>query len=556
MEETAMRSRLNPTASAMGSAATRRPLLQWLIACVLITGLMPWAMLSAAAQDSSPAAGAAQVVGELPDISVAGKTGGTLNMGISFDATNFDPAQTQDNMSLWVEMEVFSRLVRVNNVGTDIEGDLAESWDVSEDGTEYTFHLRPDAKFSDGSPVTADDVVFSIERAAADDTLVFWTFEAMKGVEAVDPTTVKVTLNEPAAPFANDIALWGASIVSKASAQAGTADGGLSLVGSGPFMLDSWQKGEQIVLKKNPYYWEKDTDDNQLPYLDQVNLIVLTDDNTRMLKLQAGEIDTALDVPYNQISPLSQDQNLVISATPLYGITTVALHQKKPEFADIKVRQAMNYAIDREAMVQTALFGYGRVACSPINLVWFYTDEYCYTFDLEKAKQLMAESSAPDGFSASLHIAAGDTVSNQLAVMMKDMLAQINVDVAIEPIDPGTQWERRTQGDYDMTMGSGTSDNLDPNSNMLFCCVSDGGANSSYTGWADPEVDAIFRKTQTELDFEKRGEYYDEFQRLVMERGPSLNLLHQVNRYGARATTHNFFLDPTAHWHLEYVWKD
>ncbi len=331
---------------------------------------------------------------------------------------------------------------------------------------------------------------------------------------------------------------------------------GCSLVGSGPFMLDSWQKGEQIVLKKNPYYWEKDAEGNQLPYLDQVNLIVLTDDNTRMLKLQAGEIDTALDVPYNQIAPLSQDPNLVISATPLYGITSVALNQEKPEFADIKVRQAMNYAIDREAMVQTALFGYGRVACSPINLVWFYTDEYCYTFDLEKAKQLMAESSAPDGFSASLHTAAGNTVDNQLAVMMKDMLAQINIDVAIEPIDPGTQWERRTQGDYDMTMGSGTSDNLDPNSNMLFCCVSDGGANSSYTGWADPEVDAIFRKTQTEMDFDKRGEYYDEFQRLVMERGPSINLLHQVNRYGARATTHNFFLDPTAHWHLEYVWKD
>ena len=107
-----------------------------------------------------------------------------------------------------------------------------------------------------------------------------------------------------------------------------------------------------------------------------------------------------------------------------------------------------------------------------------------------------------------------------------------------------------------MTMGSGTSDNLDPNSNMLFCCVSDGGAKSSYTGWEDPEVDAIFRKTQTEMDFDKRGEYYDEFQRLVMERGPSLDLVHQVNRYGARATTHNFFLDPTAHWHLEYVWKE
>src|SRR5215212_7499451 len=314
---------------ARGRVGRRPLLLRLVIAIVLLAGIVPWSTLASVAQDSTPAAGAAQVVGELPDISVAGKTGGTLNMGISFDATIFDPAQTQDNMELWVEMEVFSRLVRFNNVGTDIEGDLAESWDVSEDGTEYTFHLRPDAKFSDGSPVTADDVVFSIERAAADDTLVFWTFEAMKGVEAVDPATVKVTLNGPAAPFANDIALWGASIVSKASAEAGTADGGLSLVGSGPFMLDSWQKGEQIVLKKNPYYWEKDADGNQLPYLDQVNLIVLTDDNTRMLKLQAGEIDTALDVPYNQISPLSQDPNLVISATPLYGITTVALNQKK-----------------------------------------------------------------------------------------------------------------------------------------------------------------------------------------------------------------------------------
>ena len=90
----------------------------------------------------------------------------------------------------------------------------------------------------------------------------------------------------------------------------------------------------------------------------------------------------------------------------------------------------MNYAVDREAMVQTALFGYSRVACSPINLVWFYTDEYCYTYDLERAKQLMAESTAPDGFSASLMVTAGDTVANQLAVMLKDMLAQINVVAA------------------------------------------------------------------------------------------------------------------------------
>jgi peptide/nickel transport system substrate-binding protein len=525
------------------------------VAFILLIALVPWGVLTARAQESTPSAGAAQVIGELPDISVAEKMGGTLNLGIDFDAATFDPAMTQNNMELWVEMDVFSRLVRVNNVGTDIEGELAESWDISEDGTEYVFHLRPDAKFSDGTPVTADDVVFSIERASADDALVNWTFEAVDTVEAVDPQTVKITLTGPAAPFANDIALWGASIVSKASAEEAD-ESGLGLIGSGPFILDSWAKGEQIVLKKNPYYWEKDAAGNQLPYLDQVNLVLLTDDNTRMLKLQAGEIDAALNVPYNQIEPLSQDPNLRISATPLYGITSVAMNQKTPELADVKVRQAMNYALDREAMVQVALFGYGRVACSPINLVWFYTDEYCYPFDLEKAKALMAESSAPDGFPVSLMVASGNVVDNQLAVMMKDLLAQINIDVTIEPIDSAAQWERRTKQDFDMTMGSGTSDNLDPNSNMLFCCVSDGGALSSYTGWVDPEVDAIFRQTQTEMDFDKRGELYDEFQRLVMERGPSLYLVHQVNRYGARATTHNFFLDPTAHWHLETVWME
>ena len=175
-------------AKTAGGRVGRRPLLlRFVIAIVLLVGIVPWSTLATVAQDSTPAAGAAQVVGELPEISVAGKTGGTLNMGIDFDAVTFDPAQTQNNMELWVEMEVFSRLVRVNNVGTDIEGDLAESWDVSDDGSVYTFHLRPDAKFSDGSPVTADDVVFSIKRAAAEDSLVFWTFEAMKDIEAVDP---------------------------------------------------------------------------------------------------------------------------------------------------------------------------------------------------------------------------------------------------------------------------------------------------------------------------------------------------------------------------------
>ena len=101
-----------------------------------------------------------------------------------------------------------------------------------------------------------------------------------------------------------------------------------------------------------------------------------------------------------------------------------------------------------------------------------------------------------------------------------------------------------------------TSDNLDPDTNLLYCCVSDGGANSYYTGWKDADVDALYRQSQVEMDFAKRNQILDEFQKLVMERGPFIEVVNPPNAYASRKTTHNFFMDPTAHWHLEYVWKE
>ena len=181
--------------------------------------------------------------------------------------------------------------------------------------------------------------------------------------------TVKITLNGPAAPFANDMALWGASIVSKAAAEAADADWRTEPIGSGPFMLDSWQKGEQIALKKNPHYWEKDADGQPAP-------VPRSGQPDRPQRRQHPHAQAAggrdrrgagrAVQPDRAAEPGPEPghrRRLRSTASP-----TSALNQTKPEFTDIKIRQAMNYAIDREAMVQTALFGYGRVACSPINL--------------------------------------------------------------------------------------------------------------------------------------------------------------------------------------------
>jgi peptide/nickel transport system substrate-binding protein len=545
-----------PITPALGSISTvRRKLSLVFTIVIVVVGLLLGTILPSLAQVATPTPGGAAITGESIELSIPTKLGGTFNFGISSDVGTFDPIQPMSNMSLWTVMELYSRLVRVDKLGQNVEGELAERWDMSPDGTVWTFHLRPDAKFFNGDPMTAEDVVYSFQRAMGPDSANAWVFDGVKSVKMIDPQTVQITVGRPAAAFLNSMTLWGASIVSKKAVEGGT-NPATDPVGSGPFSLASWKPGEQVTLQKNPNYWEKDEAGNQLPYVDQVNLIVLSEDNTRMLKLQAGEIDAAMDVPYNQIDTLRQNPDLNVVPAPLYGLVNIGLNQKKPELTDINIRQAMNYAIDREAIVQTALFGSGRVACSPINLTWFYTDKYCYTFDLDKAKQLMAASSAPNGFQVTLNVAAGAAVDNQIAVMIKDMLGQINIDVVVEPIDPTAQFDRFVQGDYEMTMLTQTSDNLDPDTNLLYCCVSDGGANSYYTGWKDPEVDKLYRASQVELDFAKRNQILDEFQRLVMERGPFIEVINPTNRYASRKTTHNFFMDPTAHWHLEYVWKE
>ncbi len=169
----------------------------------------------------------------------------------------------------------------------------------------------------------------------------------------------------------------------------------------------------------------------------------------------------------------------------------------------------------------------------------------------------MAESSAPDGFPVTLTVAAGAAVDNQIAVMIKDMLAQINIDVTLEPTDPTAQFDRFVKGDFEMTLWNQTSDNLDPDTNLLYCCVSDGGANSYYTGWKDPEVDALYRAIAGRRWIStKRNRALGR----VPAAGDGAWSLHRggqsANRYASRTTTHNFFMDPTGHWHLEYVWKE
>jgi len=485
------------------------------------------------------------------------KRGGTLNYGVDQDVISFDAANTQDNGSLWADMNIYDQLVRLNPDGSKLVPDLATSWDVKQGGKVIVFHLRRNARFYDGTPVTSADVLFTFDRVRSPKSVVNWTLEAIQSDRAIDKYTFEVTLKKPWAPFLNDISLWGASIMSKKAVLKLGGKIKSHPVGSGPFYVSKFLPGQYILLKRNPYYWERDACGKQYPYLDAVKLVYTPNDNTRIVKLEGGALDAAVDVPYNLLASVDKQPNITAKTTPQLGIMAINLNQRKFEpFRDTKVVQAMNYAVDRAAIVKAVFFGHAQAATTPIDPgVYFHTDKYGYPFDLAKAKALMKASKHPNGFKVTLLTVSGDSIGNAVAVVMQSELKEIGIDMSLQALDSTTQFERQTKKQFQMAWNYGTSDNLDPNSNMLYCCVSDGGADSANTGWKDPAADALYRRTQTTINVAQRGKLLDQWQKIVMEKAPFMWLINPTNRFAYRDNVHDFFLQNTAHWPLWVAWK-
>jgi peptide/nickel transport system substrate-binding protein len=483
--------------------------------------------------------------------------GGTLILGTAQDVVNWDGAATSDNGSLWADLNVYDQLIRLTPDAKGLEPDLAQTWDVQDGGKVIVFHLRHNAKFSDGTPVTAADVKFSYDRLRQPSMVNSWTLTAVQSDTVIDPYTFKVTLKTPWAPFLNDITLWGASILSEKAVKKEGASYGKHPIGSGPFYVAQWLPGQYTLLKRNPYYWERDANGVQYPYLDAVKLEYLPNDNSRMLKLEGGQLDAAVNVPYNLIGSIGAMHGLHADTTPQFGVMAISLNQKFAPFRDIKVRQAMNYAVNRDAMVKAVFLGHAQPALSPIDQgVDFWTGKYGYTYDLAKAKSLMAASSYPHGFKTTLLTISGDSLGGNIAILMQQEFKQIGIDMSIQPLDATTQYATQQKEQYQMAYGYGTSDNLDPNENLTYSIDPvNGGADSAYTHWNDPQVVKIFHQTQTAINTAARAKLYDQLQQLVMERGPFMWLVNPTNSYAYHDNVHGFFIQNTAHWPLWVAWK-
>jgi len=475
--------------------------------------------------------------------------GGTFRFGRGEDSVTFDPIATFYNADIWLLQNVYEQLLRVAPSGTELEPSLATTWESSDDGLTYTFHLRPDVTFHDGSPLKASDVKFSMERAKNDPNNI-WTFTlvALKEVAAPDDATVVVTLDQPWAPFLADIAMFNCAVMPEAWVKADEKRVATEMNGTGPFTFVQFKKGQYVLLKKNPSYW-----DAGLPYLDEVNVPYVADDNARILQLQGGELDGMFNVPTGRVEELAADPNLQVLQLPSSYSQYIVINHKEEPLDDVNVRLALNYATDKQTLIQVALFGNGVEATSfmPKGALYWNDTQPGFPFDLDKAKEYLAKSKVPGGFPIEFQYLAGNAEIEQLATAIKDMWAQIGVDVTITPTELSAFNANFADETFQLMCTYWTNDIIDPDELVAFA-VEPKTADAFHTGWSNPEAVDLAAKGRAELDSEKRKQMYFRIQELFNQDAVMVLLYNKPYIDVLTKKVHGFEQPPTGQW----VWKE
>lgn len=483
------------------------------------------------------------------------KAGGSLTMSLADqDVTSFDPPVPPDNMSIWTMLLFYEQLIRVAPDGLSLEPGLAETWEVSEDGLTYTFKVR-EAKFHDGTEFTAADAAFCIPRAATiEGTPWGFIYQAVESAEAPDPRTLIINLKGPWAPFEADLAMFAASIFPKAAYDAQGDALFEKPIGTGPFRFVSRTPDVEIVLEKNPDYWQEG-----VPYLDGVTFKVLTDSNARVLQLQGGELDIATLVPYNQLEIFRADPAYTVYSDNVARIDVMPINTTRPPFDDKLLRQAINYAVNKDAIIQNVLFGTGTMATSFLPMMpGRDADSPGYPYNLEKAKELVAQSAGANGFAGTLIVSGANTVDSQVAQLVAADLKQIGGDMTVTSVDGNTLLEMLFgTHDYDMILAYYTTDIIDPDELASFAVLggeeSSGAMGSLYNS---PDANALILEAQKELDPAKRQDLYNQIQAMHLDDAPFIFLYYPGGSAVSHAHVQNFHILPTGNYRLWETWRD
>ncbi len=498
----------------------------------------------------------------------AQKRGGVLVFARGGDSVGLDPGRETDGESFYATVQIFDRLVDFEPGTSIIQPGLAESWSVSRDGLEYTFKLRRGVSFHDRTEFNADAVVFTFERMFKEDNPYHqfgpWNYfnatigDSLKSVEAVDNYTVKFTLKTPLAPFVSILAMDFASIVSPAAVRKYGADFFRNPVGTGPFVFVSWQKDSQIVFVRNRRYWREP------PYVNRLILRVIPDATARLLALQKGEVDI-IDFPSPEdIANISRNDELQLIQQEGFNIGYLAMNIEKEPFDDVRVRQAINYAINKADLIKGVYGNSGVPAKNPMPpSLWSYNDNTrTYDYNPERARLLLRRAGYPNGFSTDIWaipvVRPYMPNGRRAAEILQAQLKEVNIDAEIKTYDWGTYLDKVFEGEHGMAMLGWTGDYADPD-NFLYTLLSEKAAEKpalNIAFWRNKEFNDLILAAQATSDRAERTRLYEEAQEIFVADVPWVPLAHSIVYVAARSNVRGFKLYPTGERVFRDVWFD
>jgi len=476
-------------------------------------------------------------------ISTAGSS--TLVIANAVRVDTLDPEANSVNESIWMDQNLYSRLLQPNPTGTGLVPDLATSWDISKDGLTYTFHLR-DAKFSDGSPLTATDVVFSIERSRAYKGGWGFLLTPVKTITAPDPHTVVVTLSTKHAPLLADLAMYAYSIVPKKLVQAQGKAFFQHPVGSGPFYVTSYKPDSEVDLARNPHFY------GTRPKISNVHVLIVPDDNSRVLMLQSKKADIIENPPGNLISQINSTPGLHVELFPSTRVDFIQLDEHFGQFKKLAVRQALNYGIDRKTLVKLAYQGNAIPGASfmPYKMQYYNSAITPYPYDPAKAKKLLASAGYPHGFKTFLITVSGDVAGQAEAVVVKSELAKVGITVAIQSYELLTAYAKEDGGHSQMGERYWTNDIIDPDEVATFGADCKGGANAFNSYWCSSLASKLVNQARLELNPAKRQALYSQVQQIVYQQSPFVVTDYSPYRYAVGNWVKGFHVTPLGNYDL------
>ena len=469
----------------------------------------------------------------LASLVLAQNQGGTLVIAANEDPGHFNPGITTGFNVHAVADSMFNGLVSLDDNANPIP-DLATSWDVSDDATTYTFNLAEGVTWHDGTPFTSADVKFTFEN-------ILLQFHSrtkgglesiLESIETPDDNTVVFNFSSPYAALLQRLNVTEAPILPKHIYERvediQTAEANLNPIGTGAFKLAEYVIDDRIVLERNDNYFKEG-----LPYLDEVVFRIIPDSETQLLALEQGEVDFMWRVPGSEVERLSADDAITmyqVNSGPGGGfcVPTLTFNSEREIFSDLRVRQAIAHAIDREQLVDQVLFGQGKAATGPINsqMSFAYTADVSeYPRDLEMAASLLDEAgqtAGADGTRFTVNLLHFPSFS-KYGEVIKQNLAEVGVEVDLVPLDRSAFLPRVfDERDFDTNVIS-YCNNTDPSIGVARMYVSGNIGNipfSNGAAYVNPTIDELFATAAQQSTTEARGETYAEIQRILTSELP------------------------------------